>query len=156
MTLDCDAPVERSYFFPLSLSCSNPTIQIVIEALLQSEGRLTELEAARMIFRSVRRFRAIFLRETGMNFRAFRLRVKLEIAQSLLRNTRLPVHAIAERLQYASTKKFVRSFRKLFGMTPTQYRWLAAGETVVSKNGRSGPSTGRVDTAIVRTELQPV
>lgn len=39
-----------------------------------------------------------------------------------LRDTRLPVAAIAENLGYAHASSFIRMLKKVYGITPTQFR----------------------------------
>lgn len=97
-------------------------INLVIAALVSNEGQLTERAAAMLVFRSPRRFRAIFLESTGASFRAVRLCIKMECAQKLLRETQMAIYAISERLHYKSSEKFARSFKRQFGLTPTEYR----------------------------------
>jgi AraC-like DNA-binding protein len=44
-------------------------------------------------------------------------------------DTQLAIPAISSRLGYASRFKFERSFKKQFGLTPTQYRKHSVGRT---------------------------
>jgi len=53
---------------------------------------------------------------------AYLLGLRIERAQELLRSTRLPVGAIAERCGFASQHYFSRAFRKRVGRSPRQYR----------------------------------
>jgi AraC-like DNA-binding protein len=110
---------------------TNPTnaINLVIAALRSGEGQLTERAAAMLVFRSPRRFRALFLQSTGASFRVVRLRIKMECAQNLLRETQMAIHAISERLHYKSSEKFARSFKRQFGLTPSEYRQQPSSTT---------------------------
>ena len=47
---------------------------------------------------------------------------KLDVACARLRDTRLSVAAIAESLGYAHASSFIRMFKKVYGITPTQFR----------------------------------
>ncbi|MDR2439401.1 MAG: DNA-binding transcriptional regulator [Planctomycetaceae bacterium] len=49
-------------------------------------------------------------------------RVRLEHAQSLLRDTNLPVTSIGHRVGFSPPQYFMRVFRRELGMTPQQYR----------------------------------
>lgn len=97
-------------------------IELVLTALRVSKGQLTEADAAALICRSPRRFRAIFRENVGVNYRTARFRVKMEYAGEVLLETQLPIAAISSLLGYTSRDKFERSFKLLFGLTPVQYR----------------------------------
>ncbi len=53
---------------------------------------------------------------------------KLDVACAKLRDTRLPVAAIAENLGYAHASSFIRMFKKVYGITPTQFRLEAQAQ----------------------------
>jgi len=44
------------------------------------------------------------------------------MAKKWLKETDMKISEIAERLNYANSTGFIRTFRKLTGMTPGQYR----------------------------------
>lgn len=48
--------------------------------------------------------------------------IRLDNAAKLLRNTDLPVHAIAQRLGYETSTGFIRAFRRAFHVTPLRFR----------------------------------
>ena len=52
--------------------------------------------------------------------------LRMQRARALLRDTRLPLYAVAERVGYASDLAFAKTFKKATGTTPTRYR--KAGE----------------------------
>lgn len=47
---------------------------------------------------------------------------KLDAACTKLRDTNQSVASIAESLGYAHASSFIRMFKKVYGMTPTQFR----------------------------------
>lgn len=55
-------------------------------------------------------------------------RLRMEKAKELLASTKKNVAEIAEQVGYASSGTFIRGFKKLEGITPTQYRQERAGE----------------------------
>jgi YesN/AraC family two-component response regulator len=59
---------------------------------------------------------------TGRGFNEFYLRAKVERAKELLRDTRLTVEQLSDRLAYQNAESFVRIFRKYAGRTPAKYR----------------------------------
>ncbi len=62
------------------------------------------------------------LRENGVTFRQLLDEVRRQRARQLLRDTDLPVLAIAETLGYADAPAFTRAFRRWSGTTPTAWR----------------------------------
>lgn len=63
-----------------------------------------------------------FKREVGMTLAEYLRKKRLEKAAMLLRATDLDVQKIAMRLQFCSQSYFTDSFRKQFGVSPSQYR----------------------------------
>jgi AraC-like DNA-binding protein len=63
------------------------------------------------------------LEQEGLSFRELSARVRNERAcELLLANARTPVSQIAYRLGYTDVSNFSRSFRKVNGVTPSEYR----------------------------------
>ncbi|MVA56679.1 helix-turn-helix domain-containing protein [Agrobacterium vitis] len=73
------------------------------------------------------------LAENGVNYADLRNMVRMEIAKSLLANTRLPISVIAEQLGYSELSAFARSFRHLTGFTPARFRQKSRNYTDVLK-----------------------
>ena len=48
--------------------------------------------------------------------------VKNDVAQQLLRDTRLHVQQVAESLRFSTAANFATAFRRWTGMTPSEYR----------------------------------
>jgi AraC-like DNA-binding protein len=67
------------------------------------------------------------LRREGVGYRELVDEHRCERACWLLRHTELSVESIAERLGYADTSNFSRTFRRWLGSTPRQYRERASG-----------------------------
>ncbi|WP_163538530.1 helix-turn-helix domain-containing protein [Gracilibacillus sp. YIM 98692] len=65
---------------------------------------------------------SIFQKETGYSFSEYLLRYRLNKAKEWLTTTDMSVKNIAEQLQYNNSQNFIRSFRKLEGITPGKYR----------------------------------
>ena len=57
--------------------------------------------------------------------RAYLVQLRLKMAESLLRDTQLPVGQIANRVGYEDTSHFIRLFRRSLGQTPSAYRYSA-------------------------------
>lgn len=75
---------------------------------------------AASVHTSERTIERVFLAETGMTLRQWRIANRMEAAGTLLRSmTTLP--AVAHRVGYTNISSFGRVFKRHFGMTPTAY-----------------------------------
>ncbi|MFC0211967.1 helix-turn-helix transcriptional regulator [Paenibacillus chartarius] len=64
----------------------------------------------------------VFRQETGVNFSDYLTQYRIDTAKKWLTESDMKIVEIAERLRYNNSANFIRSFRKLVGMTPGQYR----------------------------------
>ncbi|MDQ0897736.1 AraC family transcriptional regulator [Paenibacillus sp. V4I7] len=64
----------------------------------------------------------VFRQETGINFGDYLTQYRIDVAKKWLKESDLKIIEISERLQYNNSANFIRSFRKMVGMTPGQYR----------------------------------
>lgn len=67
-------------------------------------------------------FSVVFTREMGMAPTVYLRQVRLERAQTLLRNTRHPISEIASLSGFGSAAHFSRAFRQAFDITPLECR----------------------------------
>ena len=67
-------------------------------------------------------FTTRFTKETGVTFSRFLTSVRLEKAKELLRTTDLKIYEISERVGYNHVEHFMRTFKKVFGINPGDYR----------------------------------
>ncbi|WP_199621119.1 AraC family transcriptional regulator [Paenibacillus alkalitolerans] len=65
---------------------------------------------------------SVFKKETNMSFSEYLSMYRFNISKKWLIETDMPIKDIAEKLTYNNPQNFIRSFRKLEGMTPGQYR----------------------------------
>ena len=82
----------------------------------------TVQEAARKAGRSVSRMRELFKRATGLSPKKYQMRARLVRAGRLLRDTDLPVSQVAEQTGFGSLFSFSHRFRKMLGVSPSEYR----------------------------------
>ncbi|WYS07658.1 helix-turn-helix domain-containing protein [Bacillus sp. FSL R5-0394] len=65
---------------------------------------------------------SVFKEGTAMTFSEYLAQYRLKKAKEWLAKTSEPVKTIAEKLGYNNSQNFIRSFKKMTGMTPGQYR----------------------------------
>jgi two-component system, response regulator YesN len=64
----------------------------------------------------------VFKKEMGINFIEYLTEYRMSIAKQYLQDSSLKISDIAEKVNYSNQTAFTRSFRKVVGMTPGQYR----------------------------------
>lgn len=69
-------------------------------------------------------FSSMFKKETKMNFLDYLKKIRVENAKNLLLNTDQTVEDISYAVGYSDIKYFSRLFKKLTGLTPTEFRKL--------------------------------
>jgi AraC-like DNA-binding protein len=79
----------------------------------------------------------IFRKCMDMPFSAYLARHRHQVALGWLKETTMPIKDMAERLRYNNPQNFIRSFRKLEGLSPGKYRETYT-EAVRSKSGTGG------------------
>ena len=62
--------------------------------------------------------------ETGCTFQELLMKKRFQKAASLLLTTNLQVEEIAVNVGYENLSYFYRQFKRLYGMTPRQYRMV--------------------------------
>ena len=67
-------------------------------------------------------FTRIFKKYTGLTFKDYDSRARMETAKTLLEQTRLPVGIIATKVGFDNFSHFSKAFKKYTGKTPTEYR----------------------------------
>ncbi|NHN31331.1 response regulator [Paenibacillus sp. S3N08] len=67
-------------------------------------------------------FCVLFKKESGVTFLEYVTKLRMERACSILRNTDVKVYQVAPLVGYQDAKYFTQVFRKLLGMTPSDYR----------------------------------
>lgn len=79
-------------------------------------------QAAKAVNASTRHFCKVFKEATDITFTDYLSRVRVEKAKHLLGNPHLRVSEIAFETGFESISQFNRSFRRITGQSPTQYR----------------------------------
>lgn len=98
----------------------------VQEALKYVDQHLQEpvslKEVAEVLHLNSSYFSVLFKEQTGLTFSEYLTRRRVQRAKELLAGTPLPISEIAEKVGYQTAKYFVKVFRDLEEVSPSQYR----------------------------------
>ncbi|GIQ70541.1 AraC family transcriptional regulator [Xylanibacillus composti] len=86
------------------------------------DTEITLEECASKLHYNANYLSSVFKKETGLTFSEYLTNYRLAMAKSWLIETNMTIREIAEKLKYNNPQNFIRSFRKLEGMTPGLYR----------------------------------
>ncbi|MEA3306391.1 MAG: response regulator [Elusimicrobiota bacterium] len=84
--------------------------------------KVTLKDAAEIVYMNPKYLSRLFRENTGMGFNEYKLKIKMEQAKKMLTSTALAIKQISYKLGYANTESFIRQFKKILKITPTQYR----------------------------------
>ena len=73
-------------------------------------------------------FTKLFKKETGQNIKDFITQAKINAARELLASSDIPVSLVAMEMGYDNFSHFTQIFRKICGVTPSEYRREKRGE----------------------------
>jgi len=79
-------------------------------------------QAAKWAGMSPSTFTRAFKARTGMGFPAYMTRLRVEHAKTLLVSGNLPVAQVAHDCGFSTPTYFIQAFRRMEGVTPSQYR----------------------------------
>jgi AraC-like DNA-binding protein len=102
---------------------------VYLEAIESGQCELTDMAERLGMTPSVYRKK---LRELGTQHREQCQRARIALAESLLRDQRMSMTLISERLGYASATAFAKAFRQWTGTSPTAFRRSRQGVSVLS------------------------
>ncbi|HWV07974.1 AraC family transcriptional regulator [Pseudomonas sp. GD03944] len=91
------------------------------------EGSISLTELARIADMPVDTFARHFKAETGMAPYMYVIKRRIHRAESLLRNSTMPIVSMAFELGFSSQSHFTSTFKRLTGTTPNAYRQQADG-----------------------------
>ena len=112
--------------YPRTASAGHPlktVMRAFVEENLACELQLKTL--AELLHYHEKYLGRLFRQEFGMHFHRYVISRRLELASRLLCQSNEKVTQIAARTGFNSVSFFNREFRKVYGMTPTQYRMLS-------------------------------
>lgn len=110
----------------------NDKIQSVVRPIRQAKQYIQENymkpitldEVSSLVGFNATYFSTIFKKETNSSFVEYLTQVRMEAAKELLRETRLSVAEICERVGYSDLKHFTKKFISIAGVKPSEYRRL--------------------------------
>lgn len=101
----------------------SPIIQKVLHYIETTPPRLITLtEAAKSIPMNACYLSQLFKQEMNLNFVDYVTEIKIAEAKRLLTATSLRISEVADRLGYADIAYFSNTFKKVTGVTPSEYR----------------------------------
>lgn len=100
----------------------------VISYLQENFDRnVTVKEIAGSLYVSPHHLGNVFQRQMKQTIKQYQMRIKMEEAITLLRDTDLTISEIASRLGWGTQQYFSKSFKDYYGLTPIEARRLAGG-----------------------------
>ncbi len=79
-------------------------------------------DVSKLIFLSPKYFSRIFKEKTGMGFNDYKLNIKINKSKEFLINSGLNIDEIAYKMGYENSESFIRIFKKITNLTPTEFR----------------------------------
>lgn len=111
---------------------SKPVIQCMeyIETHLTENIHLADL--ARNVHLNTNYLSTLFKKETGMTFRSYITKTRIEVAKNMLKHTEFSYSLISSSLAFSSQSHFTKVFREQTGYTPYKYRMLFYRQSISS------------------------
>ena len=101
-------------------------IELVISVMKDNLHRdLTLSELGQAVNLSTSRLQYLFKVETGMTPGHYRRLLRIEKARDILGTTLLSIRQLRMRVGFKDRSHFEREFKKIYGLTPAQYRMAA-------------------------------
>ena len=123
---------ELAYIARNSLSQSEEWITRLLQEMRMNQSRFVSLEeAADMAHMSVRTMSARFKRIMGKTLHEYQLSMKLEMAYHALGTGRYTVREVAQTFGFCDPYYFSRTFKKAYGMSPSEVRFHPRGTNVL-------------------------
>lgn len=117
-----DDYIQRVHQYRQNKALSKP-IRICVEQMRsRMEENITLENFAKEFGYSTYYLSKKFKAETGQTFKDYLRNLRLERAKFLLRNTQMSILEISEKLQFCSASYFSDTFRKAYGISPTDFR----------------------------------
>lgn len=116
------APLVHVFLSRRDSEYHNISEQIIHLIHEQYDKDITLEDCASKLHYNANYLSSVFKKETHYTFSEYLAAYRLKIAKQWLTENEMTITQIAENLQYNNPQNFIRSFRKVEGMTPGQYR----------------------------------
>ncbi|EKD27212.1 MAG: AraC family two component transcriptional regulator [uncultured bacterium] len=103
-------------------SLNNKIERVMTFAMRNGNKKITLNDAAKLVFLSPKYLSRIFKQKTGSGFNEYSLKIRMNKAKDLLDNTEFTIDQIAHDIGYENVESFIRMFKKINGITTTEYR----------------------------------
>ena len=111
---DCELPAIRQE--------DTATAVMIVRYIQDNAASVTLVSLAENLHYSPEHTSRLIKRATGRTFTQLLTSIRIENSKQLLRDTSLTVLDIALQIGYESSDHFIRTFHKVCGMTPNEYR----------------------------------
>jgi two-component system response regulator YesN len=96
------------------------------------DKRITLDEVAAYLHLNASYFSRLFHKENGITFIEYVTRMKMNRAKELLDQTSHSIGKICEMLGYDNQSYFIKTFKNIVGVTPSEYRGVARDREMVA------------------------
>ena len=102
----------------------NKTIDDILNYLVENMGdkNLSLSGIAKVFFLNPSYFSRMFLKEAGINFKEYLIKIRIEKAVKLLRETEMKAYEIAEAIGIPDSNYFSTCFKKYMGLSVSEYK----------------------------------
>lgn len=126
--LSCMGKFQSEQIAGMAAKRENDTIRPIRNAKQYIQNHysepITQEEVSNEVGLSAAYFSVLFKKTEGEGFAKYLIRVRIEQAKILLRETNLPVTEVCRKVGYNDLKHFTHTFEKAVGVKPATYRKL--------------------------------
>lgn len=118
-----DFAVDYLKNFQSSQDLNSSQIDKAIEYIRKNiHQNISRSEIASSIYMNPEYLSRLFKKEKGISLSDYVIQEKLKIASSLLKGTNLSISIIASNIGYTNFSYFTQVFKKVYGVSPSEYR----------------------------------
>jgi YesN/AraC family two-component response regulator len=107
-------------------------IASIREYVRKNPARADLETASSLVYLSPAYVSRYFKLKTSMSFSDYLMKVRMELAGSLLADLQYKIYDVSFKVGYTNPENFARSFRKFFGVSPKEYRFEKLGRNAVT------------------------
>lgn len=107
---------------PSGSSFNEQVIATIKEYVEQAYATANLAEAAQLVHMNPHYVSKYFKDKTGVNFSDYIVSVRMSKAAELLKDIRYKTYEVSELVGYSYAKNFSRTFKKIYGVSPREYR----------------------------------